>query len=88
MSLSINHIKKEFDATIKSSVFNSDLDSLRIKYLGKNGIITSKVKDLALLPIRERKKYGKIINAFKKHVERELLQLKIKISRISLQKKL
>lgn len=42
---------------------------LRIKYLGKKGIITSKIKSLGSIPKEERPEYGRILNETKRYIE-------------------
>jgi len=45
-----------------------DINDLRVKYLGKSGLITSKLKTLGALPVEERKTAGQEINKIKEAV--------------------
>mgnify|MGYP000085349685 CR=1 FL=1 len=50
----------------------SDLSNLRVKYLGRKGIITDRLKSLSALPHEERPLQGKKINEIKQFIETEL----------------
>lgn len=56
----------------KADSLKSILD-LKIKYLGKKGILTGKIKSLSSIPQEERREYGRILNETKIRIE-ELLQ--------------
>lgn len=45
-----------------------DLEDLRIKYLGKSGIVTSQLKTIASLPVEEKKDFGAKVNVIKNKV--------------------
>jgi len=47
----------------------SDLDNLYIKYLGKKGIVKSLMKDLQGLTLKDKQKYGPLLNELKKSIE-------------------
>ena len=78
---------------IKNVSTLDELEKLRIKLLGKNGIITQKFKDLKNLSNEEKKKVAKelnelkekaifLINEKKHQLEEELLNQKLKLERI------
>ena len=50
----------------------SELDHLRISYLGKKGLITSEMKSLSSLSDQEKKEKGKNLNDIKFFLEDEL----------------
>lgn len=50
------------------------VEILRVKYLGKNGLINKLTKNLAGLPPAERQKTGQEINAFKLQIEAALIK--------------
>ena len=61
----MNELKKEITSSLNEASSISDLEELKIKYMGKKGSISelsSKIKDV---PIEERKKYGKEVNEVK-----------------------
>ena len=68
----------------------TDLENIRIKYLGKTGLVTEKLKNLSKLSIEEKKIQGKALNNIKlkiiesietKKEELETHQLDIKLSK-------
>lgn len=65
-------LKKTFLDELKSIETLADLTLLRVKYLGKKGIITSRLKSLSEIPQDERPAFGKKINEIKQFLEAEL----------------
>ncbi len=45
------------------------LSELKIKYLGRKGVISSLVKDLPSLPLDDRRRFGRLINKIKCRIE-------------------
>jgi phenylalanyl-tRNA synthetase alpha chain len=46
-----------------------DLHDLKVKYLGKKGILTSKLKSLGSIPKEQRREYGRVLNETKSLLE-------------------
>ncbi len=65
MEININQLKQEIQE-IKSA---NDFDSLRVKYLGGNGLIAQEFKKIKNLTIEEKKQRGKELNELKKQIE-------------------
>lgn len=65
-------LKQTFLKELKSIKNLADLSNLRIRYLGKKGIITSELKSLSKIPSEERPLHGKRINELKQFIETEL----------------
>jgi len=65
-------LKQAFLDELKSVESLADLTLLRVKYLGKKGIITSRLKSLSEIPQDERPSFGKKINEVKQFLESEL----------------
>src|SRR4051812_8483634 len=79
------------DVTQSKSV--QELEEIRVKYLGKNGVITSQMKILAILPAEEKKAFGAEVNQAKnmvtlaietKRIELEQVELSIKLANESI----
>ncbi len=70
--MEIDGYKKKFEEELKNSSTLPQLESLRIKYLGKKGIIRSLFSELKELSSLEKKQKGKEINEFKNYVEKRL----------------
>ena len=73
----LNQQEEILESILKASQLK-DLEELRIQYLGKNGLLTQAMKNIANLSIEEKKTFGSQVN-----------QLKIKvIDAIDLRKRL
>uniref|UniRef100_UPI003F5CC337 phenylalanine--tRNA ligase subunit alpha n=1 Tax=Buchnera aphidicola TaxID=9 RepID=UPI003F5CC337 len=56
---------------------HKELENLRIKYLGKKGLIAHQINLLKHLPLVERKRFGKIINNVKHYIYTKINNKKI-----------
>ena len=65
-------IKKSFLSELGSVRASNDLQQLRVKYLGKKGILTAKMKLLSTVPEDKRPAFGKLINELKTFIENEI----------------
>ncbi len=63
-------IKEEVIEKIKNVTDLKTLYDIRVKYIGKKGIISELVSNLGKLSIEEKKQYGPIINTLKQEVTR------------------
>jgi phenylalanyl-tRNA synthetase alpha chain len=75
----LEKIKQKIQAEIQSSVNESDLESIRIKYLGKKGEITSILKNLASVAQEKRVALGSLANILKKEAEEAIAEKKLKL---------
>jgi phenylalanyl-tRNA synthetase alpha chain len=64
----IEQIKKEFETAITQSSSEIELERLRIKYLGRNGIITRLFDELKSVSSEEKPVFGKLLNDLKRDV--------------------
>ncbi len=78
------------DIAIKISKINtlSELESLRVQYVGKKGILTSEMKSLSTLNDEEKKEKGKYLNSIKIFLDVELKKKKELIENILIDEKL
>jgi phenylalanyl-tRNA synthetase alpha chain len=65
-------LKQSFLEELKSVKNLADLVNIKVKYLGKKGIITSELKSLSKILPPERPLHGKKINEIKQFIENEL----------------
>ena len=63
-------IKEEVINEIKNITDPKTLYDIRVKYIGKKGIISELVSNLGNLSIEEKKQYGPVVNALKQEVTR------------------
>ena len=58
----IDQIKKEFETAITQTSSSGELEQLRIKYLGRNGIITKLFDELKSISPEQKPTFGKLLN--------------------------
>lgn len=64
----IDLLKQEFDAAAGSIATTADLESIKVKYLGKKGPVQDLMKVLKDVPAEERPQAGKHINDLKEYI--------------------
>lgn len=72
-------IKKEFKAELNHSKTYPELKQLRIKYLGRKGIINQLIKDLTQLPPQDKINVGNSLNQLKAQIVQSLQSQRDKI---------
>ena len=65
MSEKTTIMKQEFLSKLNSIENMTDLDALRVEYLGKNGLITGLLKQMKDLSVEEKKTFGQEVNILK-----------------------
>jgi len=68
-------LRDSFQIESKSAQSLSELQQLKIKYLGKKGLVTSKLKALSTISPDVRPAYGKAVNEVKVLIEEELTRI-------------
>jgi phenylalanyl-tRNA synthetase alpha chain len=66
---SINSTARE---EIKQAGSLKEIQDLKVKYLGKKGVLTSRLKSLGSLPKEERRDHGRLLNECKNLIQEEL----------------
>jgi phenylalanyl-tRNA synthetase alpha chain len=61
----IDQIRRDFDQDIEKVNSTSELEQIRIKYFGRNGIITKLFDELKTLSPDEKPSFGKLINSLR-----------------------
>lgn len=84
----VNEIQLECLNEISQAVTKLDIEAIRVKYLGKKGLITTLMKSLNNLPKEEKPKIGQLINSSKKIVQVELSEQLRVIEDLELKSKL
>ena len=68
--LDIQTLKQQAEAEIKNSNNDAELNAVRVKFLGKTGLISELLKKLKKTFQNDQKKeYGQSVNGVKNHVE-------------------
>ena len=65
-------ISNEFDSELQNVSVSKELDELRVKYLGKKGLVTSLFKDMGKLSVDEKKSFGEKINITKTEITEKI----------------
>lgn len=68
MSLDLTNVLAEADAAIAAASDLRELDNVRVRYLGKKGVITDQLKAVGSLPKEEKPEAGKAINLAKREI--------------------
>jgi phenylalanyl-tRNA synthetase alpha chain len=68
----LSDLVSEAESAIDSAADLAALDAVRVRYLGKNGEFTARLKSLSKLPAEERPAAGQEINQAKKHFQDSL----------------
>ncbi len=75
MKEKIAEIRERFLAELKQSRNGQSLEELRIRYLGRKGVITALLRDLGALPKEQRPEIGKMLNELRALVETRIQEL-------------
>jgi phenylalanyl-tRNA synthetase alpha chain len=68
-------LKNSFLEESKSATSLAGLQQLRVKYFGKRGLVTSKLKTLSTISPELRPAYGKALNEVKEYIEEEIQKI-------------
>ncbi len=74
----LEQIKKEALEAVKNVSLETELDALRVKYLGKKGEITAILKQMGALSAEERPVIGQLANSIRENIEKAVSE-KVKI---------
>ncbi len=84
----VNQIQEELANDIQKVTSSKELADLKVKYLGKKGLVTELTSNMKDLSIEEKKELGKLSNEIKNEVTEALRKLEESIQNKELQKKL
>ena len=90
MNGKIDLLKQEFESELKSltTVDKESVDAIRVKYLGKKGLVTDLLKQMGTLSAEERPVYGKLVNNLKEFVASAIEKFIEEANKNELEKKL
>ena len=84
----VNAIKKEYEEKISSITSVKILNDVRVEYLGKQGKITELSKMMRDVPNDQKKEFGMLVNEVRNFVTESLDEIKEKLEKEALNKKL
>ena len=61
-------ISKDFESDLANITTQDKLNDVRVKYLGKAGVLTDALKAIKDVPVSEKKEYGESVNKLKREV--------------------
>ncbi len=73
----IYEVEKKFDDEIKTVSSLEELETVRVKYLGKKGYITDIMSKFREVPVEQKKEFGQKVNALKGKIENIISETKI-----------
>ena len=84
----VNAIKKEYEEKISGITSVKTLNDVRVEYLGKQGKITELSKMMKDVPNDQKKEFGMLVNEVRNFVTESLDEIKEKLEKEALNKKL
>lgn len=84
----VNAIKKEYEEKKSSITLIKTLNDVRVEYLGKQGKITELSKMMKDVPNDQKKEFGMLVNEVRSFVTESLDEIKEKLEKEALNKKL
>lgn len=88
MKEKVNEIKKQFDKDAICVTDMKTLNDIRVKYLGKQGMVTELSKMMKDVPNEQKKEFGMLVNEARGHVTNALEEKKAILEKEALDKEL
>lgn len=88
MKEKVESIKQELVKDLEGTKTLQDVQELKVKYLGKKGLVTELTSNMKDLSIEEKKEVGRLSNETKNYVTEEINKLESNIQKEELNKKL
>ncbi len=88
MNSKILEVKNQFLEELKSSENTQDLEAIRVKYLGKKGLVTELMKEMKDLSVEEKKSFGQQVNLLKGEVTEKIAERTKELKELEIQKEI
>ena len=88
MSEKILSLKAQLDSELEGIENVSDLENIRVKYLGKKGSVTDLLKEMKNLSVEEKKAFGQEVNQLKNEVSDKITRKMQELKEKELEKEL
>ena len=88
MNSKILEVKNQFLEELKSSENTQDLEAIRVKYLGKKGLVTELMKEMKDLSVEEKKSFGQEVNLLKGEVTDKITERTKELKELEIQKEI
>ncbi len=86
--MTIAEIKSLFEADISNCASLAELQELKVKYLGKSGLLTSLLKSIKNLPAQERPTFGAKVNELRNEMESRFADKAVLLKSSEMQRRL
>ncbi len=80
--INIEDLEKEAIEALRKSKGIEEIEEVRVKYLGRKGLLTNLLRSLKDLPVEERRRVGKLANDLRKNLEKEIEEKKKGLVRV------
>lgn len=84
----LENIKSSAQTEISATKDTRALEELRVKYLGKKGLVTAEMSKISSLPVEEKKSFGALVNAVRDQVTKLLDEKKEQLEELEINTKL
>ena len=81
----IYEVEKKFDAELETVSALAELETIRVKYLGKKGYITDIMSKFREVPVEQKKEFGQKVNALKNKIEKAIEETKLNLEQNAIQ---
>jgi len=76
----MDDIVQQFEHALLSCQTTEDVEAIRLRYLGKKGIVSDLLRRFKEVPPEEKKSYGEKINRVKAYIENKIEQMAAELS--------
>ncbi len=84
----IYEVEKKFDDEIKTVSALAELETVRVKYLGKKGYITDIMSKFREVPVEQKKEFGQKVNALKGKIESVIEETKLALEQKAIEEEI
>ncbi len=84
----IIEVEKLYDAEVEKITSLSELETLRVKYLGKKGYITDIMSKFREVPVEQKKEFGQKVNALKNKIEASIENTKLNLEQKAIEEEI
>lgn len=88
MNEKVSELREKFMSELQNVSDVTELENMRVAYLGKKGSITAILKDVGKLSDEDRKKLGQEVNVFKNEVADKIADKKEEFARLELEREI
>ena len=80
MTVELSALQERADADLKSAKSEEELQAVRTRYLGRKGLLTGLLRNIAAVPPEERPHFGQACNAFKEALSARIDQISVNLA--------